>query len=822
MAVGEAQRRLAAAVVLVAAAAGAIVLWAAWTAPWTPASALWYPLVITGLIAMCSLCRVLVPRRQQAVTATAAAIVLAVAVLPGPWVVLCTAVGVGAAKLARSRDAPKVLFNTGKDVVGAAGAVAGAWLAGLRPTLQSAEIAPLSWRAHLMALCLAALCYFVVDEVLPVPVVALATGRRWQLVARFNADIRAAVAVATFALGVGGVAAVVVDVRWLAAMPFAVAALYGIYSRRVHVREERQAWQRLADATAALTALDPDTVARDAARRAADLFTAGVDLHVTVPDRPPRLLRVTTAGTVVFDGAPGDAAPRREPGLVMPLDEQRGSLHLFPSGAGGGLSQRERYMLRTFVSAVSSALGTALAATKMADLARRHEYDATHDALTGLANRRQFERRLTEAVADPDRSRSSVLILIDLDGFKQVNDSLGHACGDRVLVEVARRLPRADQRMVVARLGGDEYALLMTGVATTALARHQAELVLADLRHPIDLDGRLIPVGASAGLATSGGCTTPAELLRRADVAMYEAKRTGGGLTVYRPSLDTADVTAITAAGQVTHALTAGQIRLTYHPIADLATGRVTAAHASPCWDHPDLGDLDSTRLMAAAARAGRLTEATTLVLRQAIADAADWAAAGLDVSTVVELPARQVLDAGFPTTVTGLLKQHRVDPSRLMLRISHLQDMTGRERQLPALVATGIKIAVDVVGLDHASLQLVHDAAIAALRLGPQYTRILHTPAGRAALHAVTGIGRELGLEVIADGVDTAEHRHILWQAGCTSGQGVALNPHPPLDSDQLVQALRTGHDGVPGVLVPALHDGATVIPLRSLPARR
>lgn len=818
MADGEAQRRLTAAVVLITTVAGAIVLWAAWTAPWAPVSALWYPLVIAGLIAMCSLCRVLVARRQQAVTATAAAIVLAVAVLPGPWVVLSTAVGVAAAKLARSRDARKVLFNTGKDVLGAAGAVAGAWLAGLRPTLQSAEIAPLSWRAHLLALCLAALCYFVVDEVLPVPVVALATGRRWQLVARFNADIRAAVAVATFILGVGGVAALAIDVRWLAAMPFAVAALYGTYSRRVHVREERQAWQRLADATAALTNLNPDTVMHDAARRAADLFGVGVDLQVTVPDRPTRLLRVTAAGTVVFDGPLADGPPRPEPGLAMPLDDQRGSLHLFPAD-GGSLAQREQYMLRTFVSAVSSALGTALAATKVADLARRHEYDATHDALTGLANRRQFEQRLAEAVADPDRSTSSVVVLIDLDGFKQVNDSLGHACGDRVLVEVARRLRRTDRRVLVARLGGDEYALLMTGVATTALARHQAEQILANLDHPIDIDGRLIPVGASAGLAASGGCTNPAEMLRSADVAMYEAKRTGGGLTVYRPSLDTADVTAITVAGQVAHALTAGQISLAYEPIADLATGRVTAVHAYPCWHHPDFGDLDSGRLMAAAARAGRLADVITLVLRHAIAEAADRAAAGLDLSTVVELPARQLLDAGFPDAVMRLLEQHRIEPGRLMLQIS---DVAGPHRQLARLASAGVKIAVDVGGLDHASLQTLHDTSITVLRIGPQYTRTLHTPAGRAALHAVTGIGRELGLAVTAAGVDTAEHRHTLWQAGCASGQGTALNPHPRLHSDELVQAVRTGHDGVPGVLVPALHDGATVIPLRSLPARR
>ena len=250
-----------------------------------------------------------------------------------------------------------------------------------------------------------------------------------------------------------------------------------------------------------------------------------------------RLLR-GTATDITYDGPPVDAPTLAGPVVAMPLDGQTGTLHLRPRR---GLSEREQHMLGAFAVALAATIRIATSSTQTARLAAQREHDASHDALTALPNRRHLERQLAAAMNDPDTRLASAVVLVDLNRFKEVNDSLGHPAGDRVLIEVTARLNAAAGHHLTARLGGDEYALLITGLATRALARHRAEQILATLHTPMDLDGRLIPLDASAGLAISGDCTIPQELLRQADVALYVAKGSSC-LSVYTADQDPADL----------------------------------------------------------------------------------------------------------------------------------------------------------------------------------------------------------------------------------------------------------------------------------------
>src|SRR5690606_27979206 len=351
-----------------------------------------------------------------------------------------------------------------------------------------------------------------------------------------------------------------------------------------------------------LNVVDLDAVLRTAVTRAAQLFSADqVDVLVHLGPAP-RMVRGTSEG-VCYDGPPTELPGSADAVIRTPLEDH----------AGGGdigalrlrfrhpvtLSEREEYTLRTFASALCTAIRNASAYAELARVAEAHAHAASHDPLTGLANRRELLDRGGELLGHRHTEGLTALLLIDLNHFKEINDTLGHPAGDRVLIEVARRLSGvAHSGDLVARLGGDEFAVLLTGLSAPAMAAHRAESVLAALQEPMELDGMRINVEASAGLAVapdSGGMT---ELLRRADTAMYQAKRSGQRIATYTPDRDTADVTRLALGGDLPRAVAEQQFAVDFQPIVDLGSGAVIGAEALARWHHPDRGNIDPLRFI--------------------------------------------------------------------------------------------------------------------------------------------------------------------------------------------------------------------------------
>jgi diguanylate cyclase (GGDEF)-like protein len=780
-----------------------------------------YPLLMAALIAVTGILEVrLHVRGQHLISTTDAAVLIAIALLPWPWVVVCTAVGSGIAMLVLRRPLVKALFNTAKDTLeAAAAALVFAAVSAASPLTVPGET-PWSWATY-VALAAAGAAFAVVDYALLTPVLVLATRTPWRQVLALHTGVDLVVRSANFAVVVATVALYQIDPVLLAAAPLGVLFVYLAHRHQQHLREERQAWQQLAASTDALGSAGMGEVLRTALRGAADLFP---DLEIEVELRrggAPRVVRGDQTG-ILYDGdaaqAPARAGPTREvvlegePGADGPL----GVLRLrFPVEVA--LSDREQHMLTTFAAGLSTAIRNVSAYAEVSRLAEQNAYDATHDALTDLPNRRAMNERAADLLSDPDRG-TVALVLLDLDYFKEVNDTLGHDAGDQVLVEVADRLREAAGGALVARLGGDEFAILFGGMSSANAASRRAREVLECMRQPMELGGVLISLHTSAGFAIAVDGTTPMELLRRADVAMYQSKDTGRQVAVYARAKDSADLTRLALAGALPRAVEDGEFAVSFQPIVDLASGQVIGAEALTRWAHPDLGDLPPATFLGLVERSGLLGPFTETVLDRALTAAASWRAAGFDLQIAVNVSPRSLADPRLPKTVVHALETHGIEPGRLTLEltetsaIGYLDVVTQGAAKLRD---AGVKIALDDFGTRHSSMSAVFQVPVNELKIDRTFVAGLDSsPEAMAVVRSIIELGRHLGLALVAEGVEEAGQRQTLWELGCTSGQG-RLFGWPPQSKEDLLAALRTGFDGVPGALAPVLHPDATVVRL-------
>jgi diguanylate cyclase len=808
--------RLLVGLVVVGGTAG--VVWAASTLS-SPHSWLLL-LVVTGLVVIASTCRVRLNLRAQfTFTPAGAAILVAAAVLPTSWAVVSVAAG---AVLARAllRQAPrKAAFNAGKDTISAALAGTIFHASGV-PPVASVEAASVPWWVYLLALGAAAVVQAGFDTLVATAVVSLASRTRWRRVLAHDADAGAAVRLADLVVAAATVVLYLVDPLLLAATPLAVVVTFLSHRHRMYLREERRAWQSLAASTDALSSSGLDGVIHTAIRGAADLFP---DLEIEVELGQQGVRRVVRGDHtgVTYDGDAAAAPRATGPTVDVPLgvdpnDQELGVLRLrFHIEAR--LTDREQHMLKTFVAGLSTAIRNAAAYAEVSRLAEKNEYDATHDSLTDLPNRRCLHERATELLNDPDRGQLA-LMLLDLDYFKEVNDTLGHDAGDRVLVEVADRLRDAAGHALVARLGGDEFAILFSGLPSSAAAARRARQVLATLRHPMDLDGVPISMHTSAGLAIAEGSTDTGELLRRADVAMYQAKESGRQVAIYARARDSADLTRLSLAGALPRAVEGNEFTVIFQPIVDLAGGQVIGAEALTRWAHPDLGDLPPSTFLGLVERSGLLAPFTEAVLDRALAAAARWRGEGFDLQIAVNVSPRSLADPRLPKMVRHALEVHGVDAERLTLEltetsaIGHLDVVT---RGATALRDAGVQIALDDFGTRHSSLSAVFQVPVNELKIDRTFVAELDSsPEAMAVVRSIIELGRSLNLEVVAEGIEESHQRQTLWELGCTSGQG-SLFGWPPQASDDLLATLRQGHNGVPGTLATQLHPEARVLRL-------
>lgn len=722
----------------------------------------------------------------------------------------------------------KASFNTAKDTLAAAAAAAAFHLAGAVPITITGSLS-VPWWLYGLGLIAGAAAYTVVDQLGAAVVIGMASRTPWRQVLARDMELGAAIRVADPTLVGVTVALYLVDPLLLAVAPLAVLASYLGNRHRLYLREERRAWQQLGASTDALSTVGLDEVVQTAIRGAADLYP---DVEIEVELRQDGRHRVVRGdrGGVSYDGEAALVPAVSGPTIDVPLEAGPGAEgHLgvlrLRFRVVARLTDREQHMLTTFAAGLSTAIRNASAYAEVSRLAEQNAYDATHDALTDLPNRRRLNERAAELLDDPDRA-TVALMLLDLDFFKEVNDTLGHDSGDRLLVEVAERLRTAAGDALVTRLGGDEFAVLFSDLPSPGAATRRARAVLANLRRPMELGGVLVNLHTSAGLAVAGDGTDRGELLRRADVAMYQAKDSGRQVAVYAQARDSADLGRLALAGELPRAVEGREFTVGFQPIVDLASGQAVGAEALTRWEHPDLGDLPPATFLGLVERSGLLAPFTEAVLDRALAAAATWHAAGFELQVAVNVSPRSLADPSLPKTVLHALDTSGVDPRRLTLELTETTalgrlDVVGRG--IAAMRDAGVRIALDDFGTGHSSLSAVFQVPVDQLKIDRTFVAALEDSREATAVVCSTiELGRRLDLTLVAEGVENARQRQSLWELGCTSGQG-SLFGWPPQSSVDLLARLRQGYDGVAGALAARLHDDATVVrlPRQAQPAR-
>jgi diguanylate cyclase (GGDEF)-like protein len=417
---------------------------------------------------------------------------------------------------------------------------------------------------------------------------------------------------------------------------------------------------------------------------------------------------------------------------------------------------------------------------------------AFHDALTGLPNRALFEDRMRRALAATGRGGAIAVLFVDLDDFKTVNDSLGHAAGDELLRLVAGRIDEILRPGdTVARLGGDEFAVLLEQVGGPEEAEAVALRLLEALRAPATLAGRRLEVRASVGIATSQAGTAPGDLLRDADAAMYEAKaRRDGGWSRFDPALHAQALSRLELSAELPAAIERGELELHYQPIVGLAGEPAGGVEALVRWRHPARGLLGPGEFIELAERTGAIVPLGRWVLEQACRDVGRWqresGAESLYVS--VNVSQAQLDDDAFVTHVRGALAAAGVQGSALMVEVTEsvfARDADGAAQRLRELRALGVRTAIDDFGTGHSALSALRRLPVDVLKIDRSFIEeIASRPASRTLLAGIVQLGRSLGLEIIAEGVERPDQARELAALGAMSAQGfLYARPMPAAD---------------------------------------
>lgn len=457
---------------------------------------------------------------------------------------------------------------------------------------------------------------------------------------------------------------------------------------------------------------------------------------------------------------------------------------------------------------------------------RQHEqqlrYQASHDALTQLANRVLFGERVQAALATTRQDGGLAVLLIDLDDFKTINDTLGHAVGDGLLVAVAERLRHCVRpEDTVARLGGDEFAVLLERVRFDAVVE-VAERILASLTRPVVAHGHKLLIQASIGVAADPSGDDPGELLRNADIAMYAAKERGKGhYACYAPGMDAGILKHAQLGAELRQALDSEQLHVLYQPIVRLPDGRVVGAEALVRWRHPTRGLMPPTDFIPTAERTGLIVPLGRRVLRQACRQAAAWRHVHGDAApgTVsVNIAARQLQEPGFVGEVAAALRDAGLEPRHLVVEATETAVLQGGRvvEALQALHNLGVRLALDDFGTGHSSLDLLRTCPVHILKLDKSFVDGVTGAARQAAVAAaIVQMAQALGLDAVAEGIETPAQAERLWQLGYRLGQGFHFaTPLPAHDIDRLLATA-----GREPVMIPEMIPDQTVRQVGVLP---
>ena len=414
-------------------------------------------------------------------------------------------------------------------------------------------------------------------------------------------------------------------------------------------------------------------------------------------------------------------------------------------------------------------------------------HQALHDALTGLPNRRLFHDRVGQALERAERSGGShAVLLMDLDRFKEVNDTLGHDCGDVLLRELGERLEsRMRTADTVARLGGDEFGFLLSDVDFAGASELVARIQRA-LHDSFTLQELPVHVEASIGIALFPDHGETVDLLlQRADVAMYVAKRAGSGFAFYDVRKDDHTPTRLTLMGDLRNALEQRELVVHYQPQVELATGRVSGVEALLRWEHPTRGLLQPDDFMPAAERSGLMDRLTRYVIDEALGHQQVWRNAGWELPVAVNVSMLNLLDPAFPADVLALLDRWGAPASSLGLEITEhtvVADRVRVEEVLSWLAECGLTIAIDDFGTGYSSLALLRRLPLHGIKIDRSFVRAMTSDHDDAVIvRSTIELAHNLGLKVIAEGVATSDIYEELVRLGCDAAQGFYLGAALP-----------------------------------------
>lgn len=435
------------------------------------------------------------------------------------------------------------------------------------------------------------------------------------------------------------------------------------------------------------------------------------------------------------------------------------------------------------------------------DITRRKEAEqqiahmAVHDALTGLPNRTLFRDRLQREVARAERQSSSFAVLaLDLDGFKAVNDALGHPAGDALLHAVARRLTESIRdNDTVARLGGDEFAIILSGLDQPQTASAAAQRVIEAVNRPFSLEDRSVSVGLSVGIALGQAGLDAEALFKNADVALYRSKAAGRNtFRFYEPGMDAAVAARNALELDLRDAIARGEFRLHYQPIVNLSTDATGGFEALLRWPHPRRGTVPPAEFIPLAEETGLIVPLGAWVVREACREAASWPG---DLRIAVNVSALQLQRPGLEETIVSALACSGLVPQRLELEITEsvlIGDSDSAIACLHRLRALGVRIALDDFGTGYSSLSYLRRFPFDKIKIDRSFVQGIADPDTAAIVQAIVSIGERLGTAITAEGVETSEQLDQVRREGCTEVQGYYYSkPLPAAQASELADAL-------------------------------
>ena len=469
-----------------------------------------------------------------------------------------------------------------------------------------------------------------------------------------------------------------------------------------------------------------------------------------------------------------------------------------------GIERRVASVLGQFSAVAALNLRNAALLRSVQDLAER-------DSLTGAANRRMFQTTLERTIASAEAATGTAAVLfIDLDDFKIINDTLGHAAGDALLIAVTERitgLVRQDD--LLARLGGDEFAILTGDEPDLRNARAMAERLVRDLRVPYAIGDHAITVSASIGIASAQGAGADAqELVRNADVAMYMAKANGkSGFAVFDPGMHASIRARHELGTDLQHAVDLGQLRLVYQPIVSLESGRISGLEALVRWQHPQRGLVVPGEFIEIAEENGAILPIGRWVLREACERAVAWQAAGVigpSMFVCVNVSAREIQQPGFVGAVEEALVWAGLEPKRLILEITEtalIKATSPTVTTLEALRALGVRVVIDDFGTGYFSLSHLRQFPVDALKIASEFIQLAEDDSRSAALAgAIVALGESLDIATVAEGIETRQQAERMRSLGCTYGQGYFFaKPMSASEIEAGVDGLATSHTWLP-----------------------